>query len=50
MPTKTNARTHVGFRLDKPVYDALKALADRDHQTLSGLLRKLLAAFVATNA
>lgn len=46
MSTKTEKRISVGFKLDKPVYDALKDLADEEHQTLSGLLRKLLAAVV----
>ena len=46
MPTKTEERISVGFKLDKPVYEALKALADQEHQTISGLLRKLLAAVV----
>jgi Ribbon-helix-helix protein, copG family len=46
MATKTEERISVGFKLDKPVYEALKRLADEEHQTVSGLLRKLLAAVV----
>lgn len=46
MATKTEQRIHVGVRLDPHVYEALKRLADNEHHTLSGLLRKLLAAVV----
>jgi predicted DNA-binding ribbon-helix-helix protein len=44
MPPKNNERIHVGFKLDKPVYEELKALAAAEHQTVSGLLRKLIEA------
>jgi hypothetical protein len=44
MTTKTEQRIHVGFKIDRPVYEELKALADEEHQTVSGLLRKLIAA------
>jgi len=44
MATKTEQRIHIGFRVDKTAYEALKALADQEHQTVSGLLRKLVAA------
>ena len=44
MPSKTEERIHVGFKLDKEVHDNLKRLAEQEHQTVSGLLRKLIAA------
>ena len=39
-----NRRIHVGFKLDEKVYEQLKKLAEEEHQTISGLLRKLIAA------
>lgn len=46
MTTKTQERISVGFKLDKPVYESIKSLAEQEHMTVSGLLRKLLAAVV----
>ena len=46
MATKTEQRIYIGVKLDKHVYNALTKLAEKEHQTMAGLVRKLLSALV----
>lgn len=46
MPVKKEKRLHIGFQIDPSDYARLRRLAKQEHQTVSGLLRKLVAAML----
>lgn len=46
MASKTEQRIPITFRCDEPLYRSLQEIAEKEHQTMSGLIRKFLTALV----